>query len=92
MSKLSGRTISALKNAGITKPHEKPIGQLLMLPGIGIKAVTEIAQRCYATGYAYRDEPWPEFAPPPVPEKRCSHRVKLSERCPSCIADAELRP
>jgi hypothetical protein len=91
VSKLSGRTISALKMAGITKPHEKSIGQLLMIPNLGVKAVTEIAERIYATGRAYRDEPWPEFAPPPEPEKRCSHKVKISEHCSRCAADVQIR-
>lgn len=91
MTKLSGRTIAALKREGITKPHQKTVGELLRVPGIGVKGVAEIAGRVYANQYAYRDEPWPEFAEPPEPEKRCSHRVKLSERCVRCIEDAGLR-
>jgi hypothetical protein len=85
---LSARTINALKNAGITKPHEKSIGELLNTPGIGIQAVTEIAERIYAKGH---DPRWPEFEPKPEPEKRCSHRVKISEHCAKCSADQSMR-
>jgi hypothetical protein len=90
---LSGRTISALKRAGITNPTTKTIGDLLRTPGIGTKAMTEIADRTYANPYAYRDEPWPELVdePKPAPPKRCSHRVLLSDHCSKCAADIGLR-
>lgn len=92
---LSGRTISALKRAGITQPHKRPLDELLRLPGIGVKAVTEIAERYYGRMGAFKDdEPWPELDDmlKPKPPKRCSHRVLLSEHCAKCAADAELRP
>ena len=89
---LSGRTISALKLAGIKNPNEKTIGELLRIPNIGVNAVTEIAKRMYANQYAYRDEPWPELDDRPKPViKRCSHRVPAGDYCAKCAADAELR-
>lgn len=87
MSKLHGRTISALKNAGINDPQNQTIRQLLAVPNLGIKGVTDIAQRIYARSPLT----WPEFEPKPAPEPRCSHRYKISERCDKCIADAKIR-
>lgn len=88
---LSGRTISALKKAGVTDPHKRTLDYLLRLPNIGIKAITEISQRYYQ-GMSYIDDHWPELddRPPPVIQ-RCSHRVPTTERCPRCVQDAELR-
>lgn len=90
---MSGRTISALKKSGITLPHKKPIGELLRLPNIGIGAVTEIAERYYhGMSHLKDDEPWPELWDRPAPViQRCSHRVKVTERCSKCIADLQAR-
>lgn len=90
MSRLSGRTISALKTAGIKEPDKKTIGELLRVPNLGIKAVTEIAERIYGSFHAGEIN-WHEFNDPPPPEKKCSHRVPVSQHCPKCNADAELR-
>lgn len=87
---LSGRTISALKRAGVTDPHKRTLDYLIRLPNIGVKAITEIAERWYQ-GMTHLDN-WPELEDRlKVPEPRCSHRVKISEYCARCAADTEIR-
>ena len=55
LSKLSRRTLNRLRAAGITEPQKLTVGELVRIPGIGVKSVEEIARVIY---YTYASHQW----------------------------------